>query len=173
MSIVDRYASAVRSSNLRSKPETHASDSDVLGAVGLASKHQPLAWALHRLFVGDNHAMQLVLDHMTRKIVGKAYRLGREIDEVGATIMARLVLDWVRSTTCPACGGLGFERMVEAPALSDQACINCRGTSRRPFDSLFSMERLDLARWICAEVEREAAKAGPSAMAALAPRLDL
>ena len=44
--ITDRYASAVRSSNLRSKADTNMSDSDVIGAAGLAAApEQPISVA--------------------------------------------------------------------------------------------------------------------------------
>jgi hypothetical protein len=42
-----------------------------------------------------------------------------------------------------------------------------------PFDNQFRPEHLDIARWLCTEVERQQASAGAAAMAALAPRLEL
>ena len=57
--IKERYASAVNSSNLKSKVETTYSDSDVIGAYGLAARHHPLGVALQRLFV-DGKARECV-----------------------------------------------------------------------------------------------------------------
>jgi hypothetical protein len=63
MKIVDRYASAVRASSLKSEPDTTYSASDVLGAMGLAGKRHPLAVALTRLFTGDNTASGDIVNH--------------------------------------------------------------------------------------------------------------
>lgn len=171
--IQTRYGSAISSSNLRSCAETSSSDSDVLGAAGLAAKHSPLAISLMRLFVGgDQHGTALV-EHMTRMLVGKAYRLKPPINEAGASIIARLVLDWHRDSACKKCGGHGFKLMTNAPSLSDKRCESCDGSGKRSFDDLFHPDRVDLATWLLVEVERETAIAGPLAMQYLAPRLDL
>ena len=173
MKFDDRYSSAVRSSNLRSKADTNASDSDVLGAAGLAAKKAPLALALLRLFSGDNHAALEIVRLLGGMADGKAYRLGIEITRLQAEDMGRKVLAWVRDGVCKHCGGHGVTLIEGAPALSDRMCQACKGTRRVPFEREFSIEQLLLAQWLLAEVEREAAVAGPMAMARLAPRLDL
>jgi hypothetical protein len=173
MKFEDRYHSAVRTSNLKSEEKTMFSASDVLGAAGLAAKTDPLAFALLRMFTGDRHAAGEIIEMLTDKLVGKGYRSGNEIDRVAASLMARLVLDWFRDSVCKACGGLAYRRMEGAPSLSARACGVCEGTGRRSLEALFPDERVDLARWLAVEMERELAKAGPAAMKALAPRLDL
>lgn len=185
MSIIDRYTSAVHSSNLKSKEATTFSDSDVLGAAGFAAKPvrtvagvevrgSPLGIALLRLFAGDNTASGELVRVMSRALVGKAWHWGKvALPEVEADDIARCVLAWFRDGICKACGGHGKEKLPGAPSLSDHDCRTCKGTGRVPFDSAFSMEQLALARWLLAEVEREQAIAGPAAMAALAPRLEL
>ena len=50
--ITDRYASAIHASSLKSAPETTWSDTDVLGAMGIAGKHEPLGAALARMLSG-------------------------------------------------------------------------------------------------------------------------
>lgn len=173
MKFEDRYARAMRSSNLRSEEKSVHSGADILGAAGLAAKEHPLAIALLRLFNGDLGAVDRIIDLMTDMAVGKAYRLGREIDRVAASLLSRFVLDWYRDARCKACGGHGFKRMKAAPTLSDQQCTACEGAGRRNFESMFPPERLELAKWLAAELERETALAGPAAMAALAPRLEV
>ena len=180
MTYTDRYASAKRSSNLRSKADTTQSDSDVLGAAGLAAKRQPLAMALLSLFVGDNRAAKQVVLLMADMLVGKAWHWEKvSLERVEAEDMARKVLAWHRDGVCRVCGGHGFQLQSGGKpgqgrdTLSDRHCTACRGTGRIPFDGAFSMERTPLARWLLSEVERETAKAGPAAMQALAPRLDL
>lgn len=179
MSFDDRYSSAVRSSNLRSKADTTNSDSDVLGAAGLAGKKAPLAMALLRLFMGDNHAAREIVAILAGMADGKAYRLGIEITRVECADMSRAVLAWCRDGTCKACGGHGFKLQGDAEigqgraVLSEHHCPACRGERKVPFDRQFSLERLELARWLRAEIEREAAKAGQEAMRKLAPRVEL
>ena len=177
--ITDRYASAVRSSNLKSKPETTRSDSDVLGAAGLAAKKRPLAMALMRLLSGDNHATREIVALLEEKVVGKAYRMEVEIQRTQATDMARAVLAWCRDGVCKTCGGHGFRLAGDAKlgegrgSLSEHQCLTCRGTGKVPFEKQFSLETVELARWLRAEIERDLASAGALAMARLAPRLDL
>lgn len=173
MTLTDRYASAVRSSNLRSSPDTVQSDSDVLGAAGLAAKKHGLAIALLRLLSGDNHSSREIVEIMGGMIDGKAFRVGVEMTRVEAEDIGRAVLAWYRHGACHHCGGLGYERVEGAPTLSGHHCKRCNGTGKRPFDREFSAMNLDLARWMLAQIEREIAIAGSAAMKALAPKLDL
>lgn len=149
--IDDDYASAVA----RGAPSR-----DVVGAVGLAGKHAPLATGLLRLFVGDNRVARDLVHIMASMLVGKAYRLKQEIARVQAEDMARAVLAWHRDGTCRHCNGIGMLKMPGTPHLSGVACSECRGTGRMPFNRQFAMERLELARWLAAEIEREQRMAG-------------
>ena len=144
---------------------------DVVGAVGLAGKRAPLATALLRLFVGDNRAARDIVHIMAGMLVGKAYRLGHEIARVQAEDMARAVLAWHRDGRCKHCDGHGLLKLEGAPGLSDQQCGRCRGTGRIIFDRQFPMDRLELARWMAAEVDREQQIAGVEAMRCLAQRM--
>jgi hypothetical protein len=173
MKIVDRYSTAVHSSNLGSKPETTASDSDVLGAAGLAARRVPLGVALMRLLAGDNHASADVVRILADKAVGKAYRMGNECGRSEAEDLGRAVLAWYRHGTCARCGGHGVLLIPGTTTLGDTACPACRGDGRIRLDRQVPLIRLELARWLVAEVERELAFAGPAAMRALARTLDL
>jgi hypothetical protein len=173
LKITDRYASAVRSSNLKSKPDTRLSDSDVLGAAGLAGKRNPLALALLRLFTGDNHASGEIVQILGGMADGKAFRLGIEITRLECEDIGRMVLAWHRDGTCKPCHGHGFRLIEGAPSLSEHACKSCGGTGKVRFDEEFRPDRQELARWLLAEVEREQGIAGPAAMQMLAPRLEL
>lgn len=173
MKISDLYATAVHSRNLGSKPETTSSDSDVLGAVGLAGRRAPLGTALMRLLSGDNHASADVVRILADKAVGKAYRMGNECSRSDAEDLGRAVLAWYRHGTCTRCSGHGLQLITGTTTLGNKDCPTCRGTGRIRLESQISMLRLELARWLVAEVERELAIAGPEAMKRLAPRLDL
>lgn len=182
MTIKDRYASSIRTSNLRSKPDTCMSDSDVIGAAGLAGKAtrhdgtagSPLAMALLRLFCGDNRASGEIVVIMAGMLVGKAWHgYGVELSRLEASDIAMAVLAWHRDGICKSCGGHGYKLLEGAPALSDQECQECHGLGKLPFESQFGEHRRGLARWMLVEVERELSAAGPQAMSALAPKLDL
>jgi hypothetical protein len=173
--IIDRYSSAVRSSNLRSKESTTYSDSDVLGAMGLAAKQRPLAAALARLFTGDNHAAQAIVAILAEMAWGKAAETRVQLKRTQAVDMARAVLAWHRDGRCSACGGHGYQILGTIGAgravKSDHECPACKGTRKVPFGPQFPVERRSVAWWLLAAVEREQGHAGPAAMAALAKRL--
>lgn len=172
MRLTERYTVAVHSSNLDVDPDTTYSDSDVLGAAGLAAKRHPLAVQLMRLFAGDNHAAAEIVGTMSRMVHARAIKTNAKLRRVQADDMAKAVLAWYRDGICQACHGHGFELIAGTPALSDQQCKACGGTGKKPFDRQFKANT-ELARWLLAEVERETAKAGPAAMKALAPRLNV
>jgi hypothetical protein len=173
--IIDRYSSAVRSSNLRSKEATTYSDSDVLGAMGLAAKQRPLAAALARLFTGDNHASGEIVEILAGLAWGKAAETHVQLKRPQATDMARAVLAWHRDGTCQTCKGHGYAILGTIGAgravVSDHDCPACKGTAKLPFGPQFPAERRSVAWWLLSQVEREQAHAGPAAMAALAKRL--
>jgi hypothetical protein len=163
--IEERYARAVANG---------ASAADVVGAVGFAGKRAPLATALLRLFVGDNHAAHDVVRCMAEMVISRAYRAdGLVLASVEATDLARSVLAWHRDGRCKPCGGHGFLKLDGAPGLSDQECRHCRGTGRIPFDRQFAMDRLELARWLAAKVEVEQRVAGAEAMRFLSEQIQL
>lgn len=167
MTIIDRYASAIRSSNLGSKPETSQSDSDVLGAAGLAAKRSPLAMGLQRLLAGDNHASAQIVQMLAGMAWDRARRDGVKMRQVQSEDVAQKVLEWCRDGRCKRCGGHGFRLIPGTPALSSDACPQCQG-GKVHFNRQFSMEFLGVALWLRDQVERDMAMAGPAMMKALA-----
>jgi DnaJ-class molecular chaperone len=172
MRIQDRYASAIKSSSLKVDPRTTFSDTDVLGAVALASRTQPLGVALERLFAGDNGASKQVVAVLAQLARGKATALRIKFTAVQSVDMAQACLAWHRDGTCKPCGGHGVMKIKGTTTLGVQECKTCKGTARVPFEREFHATQRELARWLVAEMEREQAKAGPAAMAKIAPRLD-
>jgi len=171
MSITDRYATAIRSSNLKSEERTQCSDSDVVGAMGLASKRHPLAAALTRLFLGDNGAALACVATLADMLGGR--KISRDLGRVQAEDIARAVLAWHRDGVCTDCGGHGYERVPGTPALSTNPCKTCGGVGRIPFDQQFRARDREHARWLLAEIQSTQAQAGAEAMRKLAPRLEL
>ncbi|MDN8612778.1 hypothetical protein [Variovorax ginsengisoli] len=177
MKVTDRYASAVRSSCLTVDERTTFSDTDVLGAMGLAaraltSEGHPLAVALERLFAGDNGASIEIVEVLATMIRGKAPALRLKLTTTQAVDMARACLAWHRDGVCRPCGGHGTLVIPGSRTLGVQQCKPCRGHGKIPFERQFRVEWRDLAAWLVAEMEREQGRAGPAAMKALAPRLD-
>lgn len=177
MRITDRYASAVRSSSLKSEERTVFSDCDVLGAFGLAARiledeGHPLAVPLQRLFTGDNGAALQIVEVLAQMARGKAPSLRTDITILQANDMAKACLAWHRDGVCKPCGGHGQLLIKGTKTIGGAFCRPCRGTGRMPFEKQFRHEWRELARWLVAEMEREQGRAGPAALKAIAPRLE-
>jgi hypothetical protein len=194
--IDERYRSAVNTSNLGSDPKTFRSDSDVLGAYGLAGRHlesgwvptgpeegfpippSPLSVPLERLFSGDGNAAADIVRILGAMAWRRARGLEVRMTRVQAEDLARACLAWHRHGTCKPCGGRAYTLIPGTVSLSDATCETCHGTGKVPFEQTIDGSRRptalqDLARWVVGEIERAQGRAGERAMAALAPRLDL
>jgi hypothetical protein len=191
-SITARYHSAVHAKSLR--PDAvkgyegrSYTDTDVLGAMGLADRHltegrngqgdpvklAPLAVPLERLFAGDSRAATEIV----AKLAEMAWYQGRNMDirisRPLAYDIACACLAWHRNGTCRACGGHGFDLIPGVPSLSAHQCQTCRGSGKILFDAQFHADLAPLARWLVTEMEREAGRAGQAAMRTLADRMEL
>ena len=186
MKIQERYASAVRSGNLRSDVRTTYGDPDVLGAYGLAdrsltARNQPLAVPLERLLQGDVAAGLEIIGLLGDMGWKQARAMNIKCAKATAQDMARACLAWYRHGTCPACGGHGRLKVPGTTFIGPIGCKACRrtpsdseGTGRIPFDrAIHPAELRPLASWMLAEMERASCRAGPAAMQAIAPTLDL
>lgn len=172
MKVLNRYSSAINSSNLKSEERTTWSDSDVLAAMGLAARQHPLGAALQRLFVDGKP--QIVVDMLTLMARDRSYKIKERLSEVQARQMAEKVLAWYRHGVCTDCGGTGKEVILEPkPHLSEDDCHACHGTGRRPFEQSFNHEERVIALWLKDEIARHQSMAGAAAMRAIAPMLDL
>lgn len=170
MKIIERYASAVRSSNLRSKEATNYSDPDVIGAFGLAAKTEPLGAALHRLFTGDNRAVQAVIEALARKLIS---RFAGSLTAAEARTVAAHALNWNRDKVCPFCKGRGSELIQGSPILSDRECKDCKGTGKKLFEKQFHRDKLKFADWAQLQIDIALPAAGQAAMKSLATKLEL
>ena len=173
MTIQDRYASAVHSRSLTVDPRTRMSDTDVLGAYGLASREVPLAVALERLFAGDNKAAPQIAEALGGMAHQHSYKLDVRISKIECHDLAKACLAWHRNGTCRECGGHGYQLAPGAPMLSERECPACNGTGRINLEQQFHPELRELVRWMAAELARETGRAGPAAMRRIAPMLEL
>lgn len=195
--IRERYSSAVHSGSLTVDEKTTYSDSDVLGAHGLADKHltagfvttgpdgqgypvkpAPLAVGLERLFAGDNSATHAIVRALAEMVFEQSWVEKVKLSRVQADDMARACLAWHRGGTCKACGGHGKTLIPGTKTHSDHDCQACydrrlgAATGKIPFERNFRQEWQPLARWLVVEMERESGRAGQAAMRAIAPKLD-
>ena len=170
MKILDRYNTAIHASNLASDPLTTWSDTDVIGAAGLAARHEPLGIELARMLAGGGSGQVVAI--LTEEAHERSFRVRERITRVQAEDIARAVLAWYRHGTCQPCGGIGFPRIKGTPSLGDE-CAHCGGTGRIQFDSQFRQEWRQIARWLRDGIERTQANAGVIAMQKIAPKLDL
>ncbi len=171
MNVIERYASAVRSSNLEVDERTTRSDSDVLGAMGLAARGFPLAVALQRLFVGDSNAARELVEILADDAWRKARALRLKLDRVQAYDLAQGCVAWHRNPTCDSCGGHGATVIPGSTTLGVR-CTSCKGTGRTSLSKLFK-EHAEIADWLVAHMEKHQAMAGPEAMKQIAGYLDL
>lgn len=170
MRITERYASAVHATSLKSDPETYMSDTDVLGAMGLAAKHEPLGAALTRLLSGggSSDAIDVLSDMVFKRARYERVKLGA----VGARDVAIAVIAWHRHSTCQHCGGRGYVLIPGAP-VNGETCPHCSGLGRVGLESNFAPALRELARWASSQIDYSIASAAHEAMRRIAPRLDL
>jgi hypothetical protein len=168
--ILERYAQAVNSDNLTVDERTIMSDTDVLGAAGLAARHHALGIALTRLFADGRP--EYVLAHLTDMAFKRSRTLNMRFSRVEAVELAQAVLGWYRFGACQPCGGTGYTVIKGTPVHGDE-CPHCLATGKVQFDRQFPTPWVELARWLSGEIDRAQAAAGSAAMAMLAPRMDL
>lgn len=170
MSLTERYSSAVHATSLTSDPATYMSNTDVLGAMGLAGKHYPLGVALARLLEGGGAGD--AIDSLAEMIFRRARTERVKLTSIGARDVATAVIAWHRHGTCQPCGGRGHLLIAGAP-VNGETCPHCAGIGKMPLERKFHPSLRELARWASSEIDYSIASAAHEAMRKLAPRLDL
>lgn len=188
MTIIDEYSRAIRSSNLRSEATDDRGDPEVLGAMGLGDKWltqgfdpfgnkfkpSPLAAPLTRLFLGDNGAADEIVRMLADEAWRYARRLGVRMARAQSEDLARACLAWHRDGKCKPCGGHGVLKIPGTTSLGTNSCGACKGIGTVPFEKdIQPAEFRAVGAWLVSEMQRASGKAGPEAMKALAPKLDL
>ena len=127
MSALDMLARAETSSDLQHHEyDCHV---DVLGAVGMASSHEPTSMALYRLkYLNDTGEIEMCKSIFIRW----SYRAmqNRKQDPKGASrIGVQALTAWI-GDVCNVCQGRKYKRIEGSPALSDRPCDCCGGTGK-------------------------------------------
>ena len=175
-SAVERYSCAVSSRDLSVDPRTWRSDSDMLGAAGLASIQNPLALALARLFAGDDREQRNIAAILAQDAWSYAKRRRVRLLRTEADDLAKAGVAWGRHGAGGAggghgCGLIGGKLGDSRATIGDAECMECRGAGRRPLEREFHSQHRPIATWLAAEIEREQSKAGAAVMAKLAERM--
>jgi len=97
---------------------------------------------------------------------------------VQAHDLAKVCIAWYREGTCKPCGGHGKLVIKGTVTLGIEDCPKCHGMGRIDFERQIdpdgkSPDLRELGRWMLSEMDRALGRAGPLAMAAIAPRLEL
>lgn len=154
MKITERYSAAVNSDNLSVDERTTWSDSDVLGAAGLAARYEPLGVALTRLFAdGKAEATIAILTEMAFK---RARTLQVRFSWVELTDLSKAVLGWYRHGICQPCGGTGYQMIPDTPVQGDE-CPHCRAAGRLDFNRMFDRGLCDCCGGVGVEIEGDVA----------------
>lgn len=169
MKIIDRYSTAMHAGNLASKPDTTWSDTDVLGAMGMAARYEPLGAALARMLYGGGQADVLAI--LTDEVYEHSFLLKCRITRLQAADIAMAVLSWYRHGTCQPCGGTGLFRIAGTPSLGAE-CKQCAGQGKIPFDKQFRHEWRELAQWLQDQIGKTQSRAGQLAMKKIADDLN-
>lgn len=169
--IRDRYASAIHSPRLTHDADTSWSDTDVLAAMGFAAKRYPLSHMLARLWAGDSTVERQITEVLAHVALQRAAKHG--LKPAGARELAQTVLRYCRDPKCRPCGGVGYQRIEGAPALSSLHCRACQGTGRVFTRRLFKSKWADLGDSLIDLVHAEAGRAMALASAKLLPQMQL
>lgn len=196
-SVEERYATAVSRGSVAADPRTRMSGGDVVAAMGIADREltqgkvrrrdpetrtvyeepirpAPLAVSLERLLTGgDNRVVSLIVATLTDMAWRQARAQDVKLSRADANNMARVVLAWFRYGTCKPCGGHGFDLIPGTKTHGKYACRACKGSGKRPLLKEFRIPLRPIVAWLEVEIQREAGRAGPRAMAHLAAKMDL
>lgn len=170
MKILDIYNTAIHATNLKSKPETTWSPTDVLAAAGLAARYEPLGIALARMLSGGGKGQ--VVEILTHEGYHYSHKIKNRVTWLQAEDISKAVLAWYSHGTCKQCDGLGLVKIEDTPSLGAQ-CKSCEGQGKIDFDKQFRHEWRPIARWLHDQIGKAQARAGQEAMKKIAKSMEL
>lgn len=121
MTSKEKITSAQTSKNLQETPSDEVGDIDIIRACGMAGQSNPLGLSIWRWrYAGDRAEMA----NVAVGLVDRGYEV----------MLVFRVLKYLINDVCPECLGRGFEAMKNAPVLTDNLCVACQGTGRKPVE---------------------------------------
>ncbi len=138
MNVIQKYTSALGSSNLRD--DAHHHSTEVLAAAALC---RDLGTKLFRVkYAGDATSYPALLDAWREIVKSKAGHRTWPAD-VSPAKVARLSLDHWLNDVCPACTGRAYEPVRgQTTVMSDIACRACAGSGTRAVQAQHKMLHL-------------------------------
>lgn len=130
MGIVERYARATRSSNLKCD-ESHF-DTESLAAVALCGV--PLGPLLLRAKYSTTEGNPAAMYDLRRAwidVVAKAALIGGWPEKVKVSKVVAASIEYWMNDACPACTGRKSDQVNGTPCLSGVECATCSGTGKR------------------------------------------
>jgi len=150
MTSKEKITSAQTSKNLQEVQVDELGDIDIIRACGMAGQSNPLGLSIWRWRYAGDHA--------------EMHKIAMELVERGfEVITVHNVMVHMAKDVCPACLGRGFDAMQNAPVLTDNICVDCQGTGRKPLigdkekalaDLMMNLER-DVAHRIMQKLARQ------------------
>jgi len=165
--MAERYARATLSSNL--KDDEHHHVTDTLAAMALGSSD--FGALLFRVkFANDRTSYPQLRVLWIDKVTEKA-DLNHWSTKIKPFKAAVTALEYWLNDRCPACFGLGYQKIPGTPHLSDVACHICEGTGTMPFICDKYMEEQALG--LLGDLNELARIAGAGAIKKEADKLDM
>ena len=150
MTSKEKITSAQTSKNLQETQVDEMGDIDIIRACGMAGQSNPLGLSIWRWRYAGDHS--------------ESYKIAMELVERGFEVTTvHNVMVHLAKDVCPFCFGRGFDTMRNAPILSDNMCVECQGTGRKPLrgdkekalaDLMMNLER-DVAHRIMQKLARQ------------------
>jgi hypothetical protein len=171
-SIQERYAQAIRSSNLTCDVNTTFSDLDVIGAMAFADarlsrrdewgRSRPGACGISRLLAGDDREAKRAVQSVAHRVWARAASAGFDLVWKDAENIAKSCFAWMEHGGCRICAGSMSKRAT---------CSNCDGSGRISFVKGFSAEHYPFAKWAVQEIVADLSVAGAEAGRAIAEQM--
>lgn len=130
MRIIQKYARATTSSNLKCDDSHH--DVDALMAVALCGV--PLGPLLIRAKIGNEESAYRALQPAWLDVVAKTAFMKNWPEKIKVKVVAEKSLRHWMNDACPTCTGRKSDRIDNTPCLSGVDCVDCGGTGKRPVD---------------------------------------
>lgn len=138
MNVIQKYTSALGSSNLRD--DAHHHSTEVLAAAALC---RDLGTKLFRVkYAGDASSYPALLDAWREIVIGKAAHRTWPAD-VSPSKVARLSMDHWLNDVCLACTGRRYEPVRgQTTVMSDTPCRACAGSGTRAVEAQHKLRHL-------------------------------
>ena len=127
MTTKERMVRSQTSSDLGERKDGELGDIDIVRATGMVAQSNPTGVRLWRLKYSNDLAERgPAIEELAAML-----RL-RGVDEHQAKELAITAVRHYVDDICKPCGGRGHDNLAGTPFLSDEPCVVCRGTGKKP-----------------------------------------